>query len=301
MKNFIKLFWMFFVFLSISNSNSYSQIKVFDNGFVGVNYLTSTPASRFTIISISGGGLYTYTEKGSSSGKQIVAHLTSSALGNSNYNYGLYSTAYSATVLSVGRSYGVFGQAGNATTGYNYALYGYLGGTNRGAAIFGAVNGYGDIALDAQYAGYFRGNVKCENIITCYDLVETSDEKFKTNVVPLESRDAILNIMKINPVKYNLKQREIIQTSGDTTSVTKYFNETDQIFTKTRFGVLAQELQKIYPDLVFEEGDGSLSVKYTGLIPVLIKAIQDQQKRIDDLEAKINKLIPDQSVPAIKQ
>jgi|DEB0MinimDraft_10_1074344.scaffolds.fasta_scaffold65341_2 hypothetical protein len=40
-------------------------------------------------------------------------------------------------------------------------------------------------------------------------------------------------------------------------------------------GVIAQELQQVFPELVSEESDGNLSVNYTGLIAVLIEAIKD--------------------------
>lgn len=40
-------------------------------------------------------------------------------------------------------------------------------------------------------------------------------------------------------------------------------------------GVIAQELQKVFPELVSEETDGNLSVNYTGLIAVLIEAIKE--------------------------
>ena len=70
----------------------------------------------------------------------------------------------------------------------------------------------------------------------------------------------------------------------------KYFTESDELFTKTKYGLIAQELQKIYPDLVCKDGDGNLGVDYMGLVPVLIKVVQSQQKKIDDLGEKISLL-----------
>jgi hypothetical protein len=54
-------------------------------------------------------------------------------------------------------------------------------------------------------------------------------------------------------------------------------------------GFIAQDLQKIMPSLVTEgtDNDKLLSVNYTALIPVLTKAIQEQQKQIEDQNAKI--------------
>lgn len=305
MKTLTKFSCLLFLFLTAFNINSICQIKVFSNNYVGINCSTA-PASRFAInatgysnyqayiynpnISVTGGALCTYTEKGTGTGSQIYGHLSSSGLGTSNYNYAILATAYSATSLFVGRSYGVYAAAGNATTGYNYSLYGYLYGTNYGAAVFGAVSGRGDIGLTQQWAGYFRGDVKVENTLWVGATPYYSDIKFKTNISSLDSSETLSNILKINPIKYNLKQFDVIQKAGDTISVTKYYNESDQLFTKAKYGVIAQELQEIYPDLVYTDGEGSLGVDYIGLVPILIKAVQAQQKKIDDLEAKIGAL-----------
>ena len=56
-----------------------------------------------------------------------------------------------------------------------------------------------------------------------------------------------------------------------------------------KFGLLAQEVQKAFPELVKQAGDqeGTLSVNYQGMIPVLINAIKEQQKQIDELKALI--------------
>ena len=52
---------------------------------------------------------------------------------------------------------------------------------------------------------------------------------------------------------------------------------------------LAQEVQKAFPELVKQSSDkdGTLSVNYQGMIPVLINAIKEQQKQIDELKELI--------------
>ena len=56
-----------------------------------------------------------------------------------------------------------------------------------------------------------------------------------------------------------------------------------------QYGLIAQEVQPIFPDLVDEADDGSLSVEYTGLIPVLLEAVKelkaDNEALRQDLEA----------------
>ena len=53
---------------------------------------------------------------------------------------------------------------------------------------------------------------------------------------------------------------------------------------KTNIGVLAQDVQKVFPELVSESND-VLSVNYQGLIPVLINAIKEQQQELNKLKA----------------
>jgi hypothetical protein len=58
------------------------------------------------------------------------------------------------------------------------------------------------------------------------------------------------------------------------------------------YGFIAQDVNKVLPILV-KEGKTSeklLSINYTGFIPILTKAIQDQQKIIDQNQSEINQL-----------
>ena len=61
---------------------------------------------------------------------------------------------------------------------------------------------------------------------------------------------------------------------------------------RKHYGVIAQELQEVAPELVFDGGGDEhlLSVNYIELIPHLINKIHQQDKRIKELEAKIDKL-----------
>ena len=66
---------------------------------------------------------------------------------------------------------------------------------------------------------------------------------------------------------------------------------------KKSVGVLAQDIQEQFPDLVVERQDGMLTVNYQGLIPVLINAIKEQNLELEsakkhnhDLEVRIARL-----------
>ena len=98
----------------------------------------------------------------------------------------------------------------------------------------------------------------------------TSDLRLKTNIALLQN--SIAAIMQLKPVSYE-KKSSLASNSYST----------------IENGFIAQDLQKIMPSLVTEgtDNDKLLSVNYTALIPVLTKAIQEQQKQIEDQNAKI--------------
>ena len=54
--------------------------------------------------------------------------------------------------------------------------------------------------------------------------------------------------------------------------------------TGTEYGVLAQEVQKEFPEMVMKDSDGYLRVDYIQLIPVMIEAIKELKQEIDQLK-----------------
>ena len=53
---------------------------------------------------------------------------------------------------------------------------------------------------------------------------------------------------------------------------------------KSTLGVIAQNVETVLPELVDEDDEGIKSVNYSGLISVLIEAVKEQQKQIDELK-----------------
>lgn len=100
-----------------------------------------------------------------------------------------------------------------------------------------------------------------------------SDKNLKTDIKDFNSVTDM--IKQLRPVKYKLNYS---QSNGDV------------IVTEEQFGLIAQEVQKLFPEIVADRGDGTLGIKYTELIPVLIKTCQEQQTLIDDLKARVAKL-----------
>ncbi|MDG1762591.1 MAG: tail fiber domain-containing protein [Flavobacteriaceae bacterium] len=85
------------------------------------------------------------------------------------------------------------------------------------------------------------------------------------------------------PLKQKAKKLFMLQS--------KQFNYIDSP-KDTQFGFLAQELEKVYPELVYgvSENDTIGSINYLGLIPLLLEVVQKQQKKIDQLKKEIKKM-----------
>jgi len=64
------------------------------------------------------------------------------------------------------------------------------------------------------------------------------------------------------------------------------FSYKDDKFNKQNLGLIAQEVEKIFPELIDKNGDGMLGVRYTELVPVLIKAVQELKAEIETLKNK---------------
>jgi hypothetical protein len=59
---------------------------------------------------------------------------------------------------------------------------------------------------------------------------------------------------------------------------------------RTELGLIAQDAEPLYPELVQTGPDGMKSMAYAGLIAPLIKAMQEQQAIIEQQQAEINDL-----------
>ena len=180
-------------------------------------------------------------------------------------------------------------------TGFNAGIYGIstdsIGGTSCPVPI-----GQG------SYAGYFVGDTYVNGILTATSLYTPSDMRLKENVESLDATErgnSILeNVMGMNVIQYNYKDREyemVDVNSGLSEEMKKVLEEYEEkngeksntMMEKQKdlhFGLSAQELQEVFPNLVKEGQDGYLGVNYTELVPVLIRCIQEMQQEIDELK-----------------
>ena len=67
------------------------------------------------------------------------------------------------------------------------------------------------------------------------------------------------------------------------------FKFKDDVKSKEHYGFIAQDVEKLYPELVKNSEMGYKTVNYIELIPILISKIQDMDKEIVALKGELNK------------
>ena len=212
------------------------------------------------------------------------------------YNIGVYGEAYKSTYTSSIRTIGVYGKAGGGEYNYNMGVVGFLGGTGYGAAIVGTMS-YNSNGVYGRYAGAFNGPVYVSGSLTATSYITGSDRNLKENIAPLTSdgdEPAIEKVMDMNVVKYNYKKREIevdenvlnSMSEDELASLELERERAEQDAKQLHFGLIAQELQTIYPNLVIEGQDGYLAVNYVELVPVLIQSIKELKQEISEMKGE---------------
>lgn len=207
--------------------------------------------------------------------------LASYTYPNKIYNYGVVGSCSQSVASYSGRSYGVYGMAGNCYEGYNYGLFGYLNGTASGAAVYGTISSPNGTNIYGQYAAYFQGDAVITGTATINDIVTQSDIRLKENIENLECEDIHSRLMDVNVISYKLKDTN--NSEPDNSFPKGNTAEKDR---RTKYGVSAQEIQELFPDLVVEGQDGYLAVNYMELVPMLICSVQQLQKELDELRGK---------------
>lgn len=212
----------------------------------------------------------------------ILAQKTTKGLEVSSYS--------SSSVSNNSKAYGILSSAGNAKSGYNYGICTALRGSNNGAGLFASSGSYPNgYEITGKYAGYFDGNVKVVGTVTATTVTTTSDLRLKNNIRQIEN-GSLSKIMEMNVVRYGLKNQEV--NILEPTEEAKYLYSPDSdILKQEHIGLIAQELQQIYPELVNEGDDGYLSVNYIEIVPILIKSIQELKTKVDILENEAAKSI----------
>ena len=209
------------------------------------------------------------------------------------------SPAYNSSVANIGMmgksvvtgygtaaSCGVYGMASHSYTGMCYGVAGSLLSNSNGAGVMGGTSDFMGYNLYGKYAGYFLGNFDVVGSVTAPSIIQPSDLQLSDNITSISSRggSALNKLLDMNVVEYTRKPLIPSLKLPDTVSVEKVLQDANVDIDKKHFGLIAQELQTIYPELVVKGQDGYLGVNYIELVPILIRSIQELSQKVENLE-----------------
>lgn len=129
---------------------------------------------------------------------------------------------------------------------------------------------FGSLGIGTAASGT-TGEIRATNNITAY---YSSDERLKTNVRKIQG--ALESVSKIDGVIYDWNETYL----ADHGDVDGYFVRQDNS------GVIAQQVEKVFPHVVADREDGYKAVRYELLVPLLIEAIKELKAEIEVLKAR---------------
>jgi Chaperone of endosialidase len=216
---------------------------------------------------------------GASNGTAIWGNTTNTTgyglFGSGNYGVqGWASTSTGYGVVGIANSavasVGVYGTTSIGTgvygvaTSFGHGVIGTAGASGNGVSGTSVGNGigvYGENTDSTGWAAYFNGKA-----FVTSGTWSGSDARLKKDIT--DAPYGLTALSRLRPVTYKWKK--------------------DGADGGTQIGLIAQEVQKVVPEVVLADGtSGMLSINYTALLPVMIKAVQEQQKTIEQQNSRI--------------
>jgi len=112
------------------------------------------------------------------------------------------------------------------------------------------------------------GRIDAANDVVAYS---SSDIRFKKNTTPIQ--DSLFKIKQLQGVEFDWIP-----------------NEEHHGYEGHDVGIIAQEVEKVLPEVVTTRDSGYKAVKYEKMIPLLIEGIKEQQEQIDELKKEVEEL-----------
>lgn len=287
-----------------------AQLRVIENGNIAIQtdeYPRSplsikTTGSNGTTVAISGTTCGLSASRTGETGATSANPWTPAISGWNTPNNGFFYIGVRGVArtsgtndIDKGRAFGVYGEAGNTTEGFNYGVYGLLSGDQKGAAIFGTLNP-ATAYVPGRYAGYFAGDVKVTGSINGVLLSSSATTNAVSAQTALATNAAsagssVTNTLsQLAPVQFHLSTPVMTASAErDTATTVRTMSAMEiQHFQKPHYGLVASELKEVLPELVYEGQNGELCINYIEMIPLLVQSIKELKAEIATLQGGNN-------------
>lgn len=281
-------------------ANGTELMRFFASGNVSVGSDTLDPDSP-EVFRVDGGSSTTYNLINGVGNRNGYLQFNIQNLNNGNFassdivataNNGTESTVYiDMGINSQGYSSGNSSILNGSNTAYIYSTGGHFyignGAQNKDLVFFtnaGATGADGTERmritgtkitmrndLYPEYNNNFSlgsSTLKWTAVYATNGTIQTSDRRLKTNIRKLPY--GLKEVMEMSPVEYNWKTNP----NGE-----------------HKIGLIAQDVRQLIPEVVVgDETKENIGMNYAELVPVLINAIKEQQKQIEELKKKVKRL-----------
>jgi hypothetical protein len=288
--------------------NAFSQLKVGSNGNILIN--TSTTATPLSKLSVGCTGNSGYLAAFSASGIDglLINNYGRNALTINNYCNGAATNGINILPMSGYGStpcYGINAFSG-ITTGNRYGISGLIFNLTNGlgsnaAGIYGSSSVSSTFAYSGIYAGYFNGDVRVTG--TLYGTLLTPSGSSSSNVSAYSGGDESISdrFARIDLQQSTLKEEKSnASPSVDLTDRMKAGTLTEKDILASveacqkdaavqtaratvNYGLNASQLKEEFPELVYEDKDGNVSINYMEMIPLLVQSVKELKARITEL------------------
>jgi hypothetical protein len=268
--------------LTITNSTPTTEFQVFDNGNATLagNLALSGTTGTSTIASgqgfTIGGSQFVVQQSSGNVGigtTSPIDNLTVAGVGDYNGGLLLYGSTNNGVGLSLqnavsgGQKYDLFSGGSGLGDAGDFVI---LDETSAQAPF--EINTSDEVGVEALAAGtsnslcYNTSAISGENTLsTC-----SSDQRLKQNITSLNGSTTLAQLMQLNPVSFN-------------------WNPQFASSTPLQFGLIAQQVEQVWPNLISTTSptaltpDGTLSLNFNGLFGPIIAAIQQLDQQLSAL------------------
>ncbi len=291
-----------FTTLALIAAPVYSQLKVDSLGLIGIGGQTEA-ASQIKVETNAAYGLKVDLNRQNTVSAAYNEGIQVHVKPHGSYSYGVSSLiSHPNNLFTSDYSVGCVGEVFGSTQA-NYGIAGFNDPSKHGAAIYGSpylsylvpnsalaalfwgpTRIEGDLMVSGTVNGIVLGAASAsgsqeqENLS---HILETAGEDLKrlsANTFYINERSDEYTIIE-NPHAEKFGNHELEETD-----MVKLEGMKRQVITRRHYGLNADQLEEVFPDLVYENEDGTKSINYVEMVPILVQAINELKGEIEELK-----------------
>lgn len=310
---------IFSMFMAAVAVNINAQLVVDSLGRVGIG----TEEMPHSLLSLGDSGRYDADIVYKGSGKKYGRHYTNrtddtnATYGSHSFSNNLSGSCYGLTSIAGGGDnpylphtiVGVRGIAGkgNAVAGVFGGLYSTPLYTLNFAGVYGSETGSSPYfgSFDGKYAGFFNGKVRVTNGIyaTLLSPSASTSPSGNNGTTILSDRgecvtDKLSQVQTLQFLRYDQTEKtdtqravqeeldiDILSTEDlDSFSESTGNIEPERYLSAIQYGLDADQLKAVYPELVYEDANGNVSINYVEMVPLLVQSINELKAELAELK-----------------